>query len=53
MLCSTPCEPAVPDTESLLSEVGATYPVVSYPCQQEEAARRQLEETIYAGLVFP
>jgi hypothetical protein len=45
--------PPVPDDESLLSEVGATYPAVAYPAQQEDAGEEQLEETIYAGLVFP
>ena len=45
-------EPPVPDTDSLLSEVGATYPVVAYPAQQE-GGEEELEETIYAGLVFP
>jgi hypothetical protein len=44
-------EPVVPDTESLLSEV-VTYPVVAYPGQQE-GGEEALEETIYAGLVFP
>jgi hypothetical protein len=43
----------VPDDESLLSEVGATYPAVAFPAQQDEAGDEQLEETIYAGLVFP
>ena len=44
--------PPVPDTESLLSEV-ATYPLVAYPGAQESADEDKLEETIYAGLVFP
>jgi hypothetical protein len=48
-----PGEPPLPDTESLLSELGASYPVVAYPGQQEETGDEQLEETIYAGLVFP
>ena len=43
----------MPDDESLLSEVNATYPSVAYPAQQDEAGEAQLEETIYAGLVFP
>ena len=46
-------EPPLPDTESLLSELGASYPVVAYPAQQEEAGEEQIEETIYAALVFP
>jgi hypothetical protein len=45
--------PPVPDDESLLSEVGATYPSVAYPGAQDETGEEQLEETIYAGLVFP
>lgn len=45
--------PPVPDDESLLSEVEATYPAVAYPGSQEEAGEEQIEETIYAGLVFP
>jgi hypothetical protein len=45
--------PPVPDDESLLSELGATYPVVAYPASQDEAGEDQLEETIYAGFVFP
>ena len=48
-----PAGPPVPDDESLLSEVGATYPSVAYPAQQDEVGDEQLEETIYAGLVFP
>ena len=48
-----PGGPPIPDTESLLSELGAAYPVVAYPAQQEDAGDDQLEETIYAGLVFP
>jgi hypothetical protein len=45
--------PPVPDDESLLSEVGATYPAVAYPAAQDDADEEQLEEAIYAGLVFP
>jgi hypothetical protein len=48
-----PGEPPLPDDESLLSELGASYPVVAYPSQQDEAGDEQMEETIYAGLVFP
>ena len=29
------------------------YPVVAYPAQQEDDGEEQIEETIYAGLVFP
>ena len=46
-------EPPLPDTESLLSELGASYPVVAYPAPQEDAGDQQIEETIYAGLVSP
>ncbi len=46
-------EPPLPDDESLLSELGASYPVVAYPGQQSEAGEAEIEETIYAGLVFP
>ena len=52
MRCWTPASPLLPDTESLLSELVPTYPVVAYPGQQE-GGEEQLEETIYAGLVFP
>ena len=48
-----PDGPPVPDDESLLSELGATYPAVAYPAAQEDAGESQLEETIYVGLVFP
>ena len=48
-----PAGPPIPDTESLLSEAGASYPVVAYPAMQDEAGEQDLEETIYAGLVFP
>ena len=48
-----PGEPLLPDDEALLSELGASYPVVAYPAQQDEAGEDQVEETIYAGLVFP
>jgi hypothetical protein len=45
--------PPLPDTESLLSEVGATYPAVAYPATQDDAGEQELEDTIYAGLIFP
>jgi len=48
-----PDGPPVPDDESLLSEVGASYPSVAYPGSQESTGEEELEETIYAGLVFP
>jgi hypothetical protein len=47
-------EPPLPDTEMLLAEVGSSYPVVSYPAAQEsEPGEEAVEETIFAGLVFP
>jgi hypothetical protein len=49
--------PPLPDTESLLAEVGASYPIVTYPAPAiEESAERdeeRVEETIFAGLVWP
>jgi len=45
--------PPLPDTETLLSELGAFYPVVAYPDPQEDTEESDLERTIYAGLVFP
>jgi hypothetical protein len=48
-----PGEPPLPDTEALLSELGASYPIVAYPAQQDEVTDDAIEETIYAGLVFP
>ena len=52
-----PAGPAVPDTESLLAEVGASYPIVTYPApaiaESEERKAEQVEETIFAGLVWP
>jgi hypothetical protein len=47
-----PVEPPLPDTDSLLAELGATYPAVAYPAQQE-GGEEALDEAIYAGLVFP
>jgi hypothetical protein len=41
-----------PDTETLLAELGAFYPVVIYPTAQEEPTE-QLDEVIFAGLVWP
>jgi hypothetical protein len=50
-----PAGPPLPDTESLLAEVGAFYPMVSYPAPaaDDESAEERVEETIYAGLVWP
>lgn len=46
-------DPPVPDTETLLAELGAFYPVVSYPAAQEEEREPEeaVEQTIFAGLV--
>jgi hypothetical protein len=48
-------DPPVPDTESLLSELGAFYPVVAYPAAQEPSddLDSDVDRTIYAGLVWP
>jgi hypothetical protein len=47
-------DPPLPDTESLLSELGAFYPVVAYPAaQQSDDDESELDQTIYAGLVWP
>jgi hypothetical protein len=49
-----PSDPPVPDTESLLSELGAFYPVVAYPAaQRSENVDSEVDQTIYAGLVWP
>jgi hypothetical protein len=40
-----------PDLETLLAELGAFYPMVSYPAQEE--AEEALDESIFAGLVWP
>jgi hypothetical protein len=40
-----------PDTETLLAELGAFYPVVIYPTQEEP--EEQFDEVIFAGLVWP
>jgi hypothetical protein len=43
-----------PDTETLLAELGAFYPVVSYPTAEEEPkAEEQMDQVIFAGLVWP
>ena len=46
-------DPPVPDTETLLAELGAFYPVVSYPSLQREEREpaEAVEQTIFAGLV--
>jgi hypothetical protein len=47
-------DPPLPDTESLVSELGAFYPVVAYPAAQEtEDLGSEVDQTIYAGLVWP
>ena len=44
----------VPDTETLLAEVGTSYPVVSYPAAQEQGTPEEdVDQTIFAGLVWP
>jgi hypothetical protein len=47
--------PPLPDTETLVAELGAFYPVVSYPDVQEDDREPEaaLDETIFAGLVSP
>jgi hypothetical protein len=61
--------PDLPDTESLLGELGSMYPVLTYPsssAQAEEerdpgdeieatadARREQLDASIMAGLLWP
>jgi hypothetical protein len=43
-----------PDTETLLAELGAFYPVVTYPTAQEEPKpEEQLDAVIFEGLVRP
>jgi hypothetical protein len=43
-----------PDTETLLAELGAFYPVVTYPTAQEEPKpEEQLDQVIFEGLVWP
>ena len=43
-----------PDTETLLAELGAFYPVVTYPTAQENPRPdEQLDQVIFAGLVWP
>ena len=46
-------DPPVPDEESLLSEVGASYPVVAYPAPQPTEDGEAVDRAIYAGLVWP
>jgi hypothetical protein len=41
-----------PDTETLLAELGAFYPVVTYP-NEEPQPEEQLDQVIFAGLVWP
>lgn len=43
-----------PDTETLLAELGAFYPVVNYPTAQDEPKpEEQLDAVIFDGLVRP
>ncbi len=47
-------EPPLPDTETLLAEVRAGYPAVSYPAAQEDGQdEEQVDQAIMAGLVWP
>lgn len=49
-----PAGPPVPDTETLLVEVVASYPVVSYPAVQESGEPEEaVDQAIFAGLVWP
>ena len=49
-----PSDPPLPDEESLLSELGAFYPVVAYPAPQESTDEAsEVDRTIYAGLIWP
>ena len=41
-----------PDTETLLAELGAFYPMVSYPTE-EEPAEDALDRTIFEALIAP
>jgi hypothetical protein len=54
----------LPDTESLLGQLGSMYPVVSYPAAEESAEgedvdpveeerRDELDATIMSGLLCP
>jgi hypothetical protein len=42
-----------PDTETLLAELGAFYPVVIYPTAETPDPEDQLDQVIFAGLVWP
>jgi hypothetical protein len=42
-----------PDTETLLAELAAFYPVVSYPAAEELDPEAAADEAIFAGLVHP
>jgi hypothetical protein len=43
-----------PDTETLLAELGAFYPMVTYPNAQEDPRpEEQLDAVIFEGLVRP
>jgi hypothetical protein len=41
-----------PDTEMLLAELGAFYPMFSYPTE-EEPAEEALDRSIFAALIAP
>ena len=53
----------LPDTESLLGQLGSLYPVVSYPAAEDSAEgdetdavqerRDELDATIMSGLLWP
>jgi hypothetical protein len=46
--------PPLPDTETLLAEVHAGYPAVSYPAAQEESEDEEsVDRAIMAGLTWP
>jgi hypothetical protein len=60
--------PALPDTESLLGELGSLYPILTYPAgeapieegvdgggpaEATDARREELDASIMAGLLWP
>ena len=60
--------PALPDTESLLGELGSVYPILTYPAAEApmeeewdgatapaatDARRDELDASIMAGLLWP
>lgn len=42
-----------PDTDFLLGELGAEYPVINYPTDFSDRNRDGLDASIMAGLVWP